>query len=298
MAALVTAAYIPHAFLHFFEHDPGRSLEKLLELVLYNVVGILCGILSDRERKRKLEVRAAQDDERKARLELQRAERLAALGELVAGIAHELKNPLHTLKGTAEVVDRIVPSDKPESEMWTLHREELTRLERVAEQFLSFARPVPPDCRRIAVRDILQRAGELLRPQAARNNISLEIRLEGNSQETAVNVDRDQIVHALIDIAMNGFSAMSGAGSMIISAGTGEDSGKRYAAIRVENDGPRIADEHLEKIFDPFFTTRSEGTGLGLSTTARIVQQHGGTVEAENLADGRGVAFVVRLPAV
>lgn len=296
----VCAVYTPHAFFHFFEHDPSTSLEKTLEIVLYFVVGALCGELVDREEMRRKEAEEAQKGERGAKLQLDRAQRLASLGELVAGIAHEVKNPLHTLKGTAEIVDKIVPRDKEESPMWELHQQELLRLEGVSERFLSFARPSPPKCERVKVDDLFERVEELLGAQARGNNVVLQVEHSAGAADSVIDVDRDQIVQVLIDIALNGFSVMGkdAGGTMRLYSERESREKEERIRLHIENTGEPIPSDDLERIFDPFYTTRKDGTGLGLSTASRIIEQHQGFIEAKNLPDNQGVSFTINLPTV
>jgi signal transduction histidine kinase len=293
----VWMAYSPHAFLHYFSHDPTTTLEKFLEMALYLCVGAICGVLVEREERQRQQAQLAWRERGMARRLLERAERLASLGELVAGIAHEIKNPLHTLKGSAEIVDQIVPRHLPQSAMWQLHQEELQRLERVAERFLSFARPSPPQSAVVTAREILTRAHELVASQANKVNVRLHLELD-QCAETVLQADRDQIVQVLIDIALNGFRAMEPrqGGRMRMSASFERQDGTLYVALSVRNSGPTIPEENLERIFEPFFSTREDGTGLGLSTAARIVEQHHGFIQAENLNSGDGVEFFVYLP--
>jgi signal transduction histidine kinase len=296
----VWVAYAPHAFLHVFEHDPTTSLEKVLEIILYFIVGVLCGELVDREETEREESLKAKKGERGAKVQLSRAHRLASLGELVAGIAHEIKNPLHTLRGTAEIVSKIVPGDKPESPMWALHQEELVRLERVAERFLSFARPTPPSFEPMQIGDVMARIRGLLEAEAKEKNIALEFDVPDKYGNCLVNVDRDQIVQVVIDVALNGFSAMNkdDNGSMRISCSIAKRNEQRRLVMSIQNTGPIIPPEDLERVFDPFFTSKTEGTGLGLSTASRIVEQHQGYIDVCNLSKDRGVRFSINLPVV
>jgi Signal transduction histidine kinase, nitrogen specific len=141
VAAVACLVYLPHAFVLEHLADPAAGLEKALEMVIYLGVGGVAGWLSDREARRHAQLRAALAEQRRLTRELARASRLSALGELVAGIAHEIKNPLHALAGTAEVVDPLIPAEAEERRLWELHVSEIGRLGRTAERFLGFARP-------------------------------------------------------------------------------------------------------------------------------------------------------------
>jgi signal transduction histidine kinase len=301
VAAVVAAVYSPHAFTHLGHMDPAATLEKILELLLYVIVGGVTGHLVDRERTRQRELGEALAEQRRTAAELVRAGRLAALGEMVAGIAHEIKNPLHALRGTAEVVDAVVPRDVPERRLWDLHRQEIDRLESVAVRFLSFARPSPPERRSVDLDGVVERVRTLVAAQARRDGVSLDIErspmAEPKTAPQIVAADEQQLVQVLLNIALNGVQAMGPAGgSLSFRLDHERRDTQGFAVIRVENSGPSIPDEDLERIFDPFFTTKESGSGLGLSIAARIVEQHGGLLEVKNLSAGHGVCFSVLLP--
>jgi signal transduction histidine kinase len=293
-AAVVTVTYLPHAFLHPVHFDPADSMEKVLEILLYFVVAGIAGYLTDQERHRTLELREALEEQQRLQLRLVRAGRLSALGEVVAGIAHEIKNPLHSLAGTAEVVDPLVPVDAEERRMWEIHREEIARLGRVAERFLTFANPETPKMEDIDLRDVAERLIDLTGADARQKGI--EIGADLPDGPVRVRGDLDQLAQVGLNIALNGIRAIgSGGGRIRVAVGHGESQGETMAFLRIENDGPAIAEDEIEHLFDPFHTG-GEGTGLGLAISSRITEQHGGFIEAQNA--GLGVTFSVYLPAV
>ena len=296
-ALLVVAAYAPHAFTHLAHQDPAHTLEKVLELVLYLVVGGVSGTLVDRERRRMVQLQAALEEQRATADQLVRAGRLAALGELVAGIAHEIKNPLHALQGTAEVVQEAIQQDAPQARMWELHRAELDRLGQVADRFLSFARPTAPDRHTCDLGEVVEGTRELLAAQARQQGVEVQPRRD-EEEAAEVKADAGQLTQVLLNIGLNALSAIhaSGQGGKVgYALSSGHRGGTDYWVVTVENDGPPIPEDDLERIFDPFVTTKEQGVGLGLSIASRIVEQHGGFIEVRNRTQG-GVAFEVFLP--
>lgn len=291
-AGVVSVTYLPHAFLHPVHFDPGRGIDKALEIVLYFGVGTIAGYLAEAERRRRVELQQALDEQHRLTRQLVRAGKLSALGEVLAGMAHEIKNPLHTLLGTVEIVDPLIPKQADERRLWELHISELHRLGRVAERFLSFARPGPLEVRPVDLCEVARRLFDLVSSQARTKGIDLGLELP--ESPVVVEADHDQLTQIAMNIVLNGFTALEAKGSTIkisvIPATTG-----RSHLLRVENDGPPIPEEHLEHIFDPFYSGDDRGTGLGLSIAARIAEQHGGFIEAEN--GGLGVIFTVALPA-
>lgn len=300
VALITSASYVPHAFFmhHHGAHDPASTPNKLLEIVLYNAIGLLAGILADREARRRREVERAMAEQQRMAEQLVRAGRLAALGELVAGIAHEIKNPLHTIKGTAEIVDEAIAEDAEQAPMWTLLRQEVDRLERIAERFLSFARPQAPV---LVAQPLAQAYGRVRELLEARVYESQGVRLEvaelgGELAGLELRVDRDQLAQVVLNIAANAIRAMEGEGTLRLSAARRAGEGGAALELTLENDGPTIPAAELERIFDPFWTRAGDGTGLGLAISERIAEAHGGTIEARNTGAEHGVAFSLLLP--
>ena len=208
-AAVVSLTYLPHAFLHIghLGHiDPAGSVEKALEIVLYNLVGAVAGYLADAERRRRVQLRKALDEQRSLQRQLVRAGRVAALGEVVAGIAHEIKNPLHALCGTAEIVDPLIDEDAPQRRMWDIHLAELERLERIADRFLSFANPSPLETQRLDLREVAQRLVELVGTDARKKEVSIVTDLP--DAQVLVQGDRDQLAQVALNIALNAIRAI------------------------------------------------------------------------------------------
>jgi signal transduction histidine kinase len=305
LSVFVSLIYFPHAFVSLVARDPGNALDKGLEILLYNIVAVVAGLLVDRERReREKQVRLAKElsasleDMRRMEAQLIRAGRLGALGELTAGIAHEIKNPLHALKGSAEILKDVVPPDAPERTMLDLHMEEIDRLAQAAERFLTFARPAPADRRPLDLRDVMGRVASLVETQARKEGIETVVAPYGGKSPPVVMGDADQIVSLLLNIAINGVQAMASqdGGRLFLSVDPIRQGDRTFHVIRVGNTGPPIPEEHLERIFDPFFTTKDGGTGLGLSISSRIADQHEGILSVRNQPGG-GVEFTLALPA-
>jgi signal transduction histidine kinase len=304
VSVFASLIYFPHAFLSLVARDPGDALEKGLEILLYNIVAVVAGLLVDRERReREKQERLARklsdalEEQRRIESQLIRAGRLGALGELTAGIAHEIKNPLHTMKGTAEILRDAIPSDAPERRMLDIHMEEIDRLAQTAERFLTFARPAPSDRRPIDLREVVQRVASLVETQARREGVTTEVSRYDGGEEPVVMGDADQLTQLLLNIAINGVQAMAGrgGGTLSFSVFPERHGGKGYFCVGLRNDGPPIPEDHRERIFDPFYTTKDGGTGLGLSICSRIADQHDGLLSVRNLPEGKGVEFALAL---
>ncbi len=302
-AVLASAVYLPHAFTHLHHMDPASTLEKFLEVLLYIGVASLGGILVDRERTERLrqrdlarELQRTVDELKATEGELIRSGRLGALGELTAGLAHEIKNPLHAMRGTAEIVRDSLPEDGPEHRMQSLHLDEIDRLTGVLERFLDFARPSDPVLVEVDLRDVAGRVSELIAAQARRESVEVDVQL--SDAPCGVEGDPDQLVQLALGIALNGLQAMrevEGPRLLSIAAGEERRGPRALRVLAIRNVGPPIPDELRERIFDPFVTTREEGTGLGLPVAARIADAHRGFIETRNL-EPVGVEFRVLLP--
>jgi two-component system sensor histidine kinase HydH len=306
VSVFASLIYFPHAFLSLVARDPGDALEKGLEIVLYNIVAVVAGLLADRERReREKQERLAKKlsealtEQHRIESQLIRAGRLGALGELTAGIAHEIKNPLHTMKGTAEILRDAVAPEAPERRMLDIHIEEIDRLAQTAETFLTFARPAPSDRRPLDLREVVNRVASLVETQARREGVRTEFDRVDGAELPKVMGDADQLTQLLLNIALNGVQAMAGGGSgtLSFSVFSERQGGKEYSCVALRNDGPAIPEALLERIFDPFYTTKDGGTGLGLSICSRIADQHDGLLSVRNLPEGGGVEFTLALPA-
>ena len=306
VSVFASLVYLPHAFTSLMVQDPADALEKGLEILLYNIVAVVAGLLVDRERReREQQERLATRlgdalaEQRRIEAQLIRAGKLGALGEMTAGIAHEIKNPLHALKGTAEILRDAVPEGVPERRMLELHIAEIDRLDRTADRFLSFARPIPADRRPLEPESLIDRVVALVSTQARQEGVETVVATRGDMNLPKVTGDMGLLVQLLLNVALNGVQAMApgGGGTLTFSLGTERQGGKEYVKVRVANTGPPIPEGEFERIFDPFHTTKDGGTGLGLSICSRIADEHEGTLAVRNLPGGGGVEFSLALPA-
>jgi signal transduction histidine kinase len=219
---------------------------------------------------------------------LRAAEKLAALGRLSAGLAHELRNPLNTLTIlTYAMIAQAETGGLRVSDLVVM-QSEVRRLNLLVDQFLDFARPRPPRFARQRVEEILEETLLLIGPEAVKR----EITLDRNWHPTpAVWADGDQLKQVFLNLMLNGLQAISSRGRL--AATTREEAGG--VVVEIHDDGPGIAPHVLERLFEPFFTTRAGGTGLGLPISLRIVEGHSGKLTIES-KPGEGTTAVVWLP--
>lgn len=291
----VSVVYVPHAFTTFVNMDPAHGIEKALEILLYNVVGIVTGLLVDRERRQRERaetlVRSLEDtleDKRLMEAELVRAGRLSALGELTAGLAHEIKNPLASLKGTAQILGDEIAPDSPRRRMLDLHLREIDRLAATLDRFLAFARPHEVQRREVNLGGIVDDVTALLEPQARRARVQV-VRAPGDV--LSVPCDPDKVAQVLMNLLLNAIQAMPDGGEVRIRLYEVTRGLRRFACLEVSDTGPGVPVEMRDQIFNPMFTTRADGAGLGLSISARIIEAHGGLIEvSDGHGDGRATA--------
>ena len=228
-------------------------------------------------------------DEMEARERLRQSEKLAALGKLSAGLAHELRNPLNTMSMLIYAMARELPADGPLGADLQIVQGELRRMSLLIEQFLEFARPRPPHFQRDRLEEIMEETLLLLGPEARTRGV--RIYKEWDQDLPRVWVDGAQIKQVFLNLLLNALQAMPGGGNLTVRIhGSG---GSVLTAITDEGEG--IGPEARANLFQPFFTTKQGGTGLGLSISQRILEGHNGRLRLLS-RPGAGTTAIVRLP--
>jgi len=222
------------------------------------------------------------------------SEKLAAIGELAAGVAHEIRNPLSSIKGFARFLAHSLSDRTQEKEYAEIIAKEVDRINSVVNDLLTFARPLEPE---LALTDVLKLAEHSVRlVETDARSRDIKIRSQINPDLNSFFVDANQITQALLNLMLNALQEVDNGGVIVVGADVNE-SGTRLD-IWVEDDGPGIPQDKKKKIFDPFFTTREKGTGLGLAIVHKIVENHRGEIRVESPLPGntRGCRFTMTLP--
>jgi len=285
-----------HASLDLFLGQSQRAvavLERLLVFssVLLIVMGVALAGLIYRGMIAPLQLQLTQ-----SQAIIQRQEKLASLGALAAGIAHEIRNPLTAIKARLFTQQESLRSGTPEQEDNRFISDEISRLDLIIKDFLRFARPSEPKLAPIRATAPLREIVALLGAELARNQIELRTEFLADPQ---IQADLPQFKQVLINLVNNAAEAIGSSGAITLRTRTLPGRRRRHesalVALEVQDTGKGIQPEARQRLFDPFFTTKEAGTGLGLSIAARIVEKHGGRLEYES-EPNRGTTFRVLMP--
>ncbi|MCX6841833.1 MAG: ATP-binding protein [candidate division WOR-3 bacterium] len=269
---LVSLLFLPHVLMTR-AMLPRQASEAVFEIPLYLIVGIVTGILSDRQRK--------------ANESLRRAERLRTLGEMAAGMAHEVKNPLAAIRSSAQILAGHVSGK--DAEFAGIVVSEVDRLNKVVNEFLEYARPAPLKREPVKLSAVLDSCLELLAPVIKQAGVA--VKRTYPSDEGTVDADSAQLRQVFLNLILNAIQAVENQGSVEVSV---RESG-RETQVTVKDNGPGIPPDKLTSVFEPFYTTKPGGTGLGLPIAQRIVAEHGGRLVIES-TPGEGTTATVILP--
>lgn len=221
--------------------------------------------------------------------EIARSQRLAALGNLAAGVAHEIRNPLSSIKGFATYFRERYRDNADDAGTADIMIQEVDRLNRVITQLLDFARPLELVKKSVSIKEIIRHSLKTVENQAGRK--SIEIKTDLPMEDQTVMLDQDRIMQVLLNLYLNAFSAMEQGG--VLSVGASLSDG--MIRVEIRDTGTGIAKEDIGRIFDPYFTTRPSGTGLGLAIVHKIVEAHGGEITVSSIK-GEGTTVAVYLP--
>ena len=229
-------------------------------------------------------------DLKKTEARLIRSEKLAALGQLAAGIAHEIRNPLTSINILIHSLTENFPSGDSHREDLKVIEEEINRINEILDRFLRFAKPAPPLLERTDVASIFEETLQLIRPRIEKQLIII---LKEFQALPIILMDREQMKQVALNLLLNAVQAMPKGGTLTLRGRNSEDG--QWIRISIQDSGMGIPGEDMNKLFDPFFTTKEGGVGLGLSITHRIIDQHHGKIEVES-TPGEGTLFTVWLP--
>jgi two-component system sensor histidine kinase HydH len=294
-AILSSIAYAPHIHAAW-SMNPPYTVSQYAELIVFLALGVSVGLITSHERRLANRHRETAESLERANRELResaehlrRAERLSALGEIAAGLAHEIRNPLAGVKGALEIISGRAATDTPEAEFASVATRELQRLEGLVQEFLNYARPRPPRLRQTEIPAIVSRVTGLLGPQAERAGVALAV--EGSDAPRGLSIDPEQIEQVLVNVVLNAVQASPKGGRVTLRYGP---IGERFH-VEIADQGGGIPPNVRARIFEPFFTTKERGTGLGLAISQRIIAAHEGEIRIAS-EQGKGTVVEIVLP--
>lgn len=275
-AAIITIFVVPYIFINKLSSHNYSG--ELVEIVFYFAIAILTGAIIDRE----LLLRKKHE---KTELELERSKRLSMIGEMTASVAHEIKNPLASLKGAVEIINDSSTQENEKNEFKNIAISEIKRIDSTVKEFLLFSRPQKTNITEFDLTDLVNTVIRQMENQASKQNISIHSNIES---EIVISSDREKLHQVLLNLILNSIQASPSDSKIIISAKTNQNA----VELSVKDFGEGISSENIEKVFDPFFTTKSSGTGLGLAIVKSIVEELGGKINVTSSKD-LGTKFVI-----
>lgn len=305
LAVLSCLAFVPHLFM-FWASGPEAYYSELSEILFYLAAGVVIGLISSRENKlrekyktlseklagsyKRLHEQATQIVE--AEKQLGQSQKLSLLGHVSASLAHEIKNPLASIKGAAEILADEVPKGHPKYEFIEIMRSEISRLNHSVEDVLNYCRGQQHQDkgRQEPIDKIINRVVLLL--ESGLKEKSIQVSVMSTADKDLFMAQDASMTQVLMNIILNAIDAVDKNGRIIIEFGRNDE----MCFIRISDDGPGIDQEMANVVFDSFVTLKEDGTGLGLSISKKIVESLGGKIVIGDSSLG-GAAFMINLPA-
>ena len=281
VAAVISALVVPYIALEV--SGSTAVVEEVVEIVFYFAIAVLSGALFDRELRSRR--RAAE-----ARVQLERSQRLSLLGQIAAGMAHEVKNPLASIKGAVEILGDEDAPRETRAEFREILFKEVRRIDTRVSDFLAFARPGETRFSPLDLSEITARTVRQLEAQAHRQQLTLRQLPQAG---VIVHGDPDKLHQVLLNLLLNALEVSPSGSEIVVSVAC--DTKASNAVLEVRDTGPGIPEKDLQRVFEPFFTSKPGGTGLGLAIAASIAEAHRGTISLTNNSAG-GASARLTLP--
>ncbi|MBK9166813.1 MAG: sensor histidine kinase [Bryobacterales bacterium] len=292
LSLFAIAVHSPHLW-KTWQRLPVPAMDNLVEMSIFGIAGVITGFLSERERgqrhkleRTKHELERVYGELRQNVERLTQAERLSAVGQLAAGLAHEIRNPLASIAGAAGILQRGHAPVEDQHDCLEIIDKESQRLNKLLSSFLDFARPRTPRFQRTDVHAVLDSVAVLASHTAGAGGVEFRRVIPGDLPD--IECDPEQLKQVLLNLFINAVQASPRGGTIEVRAALLRD----RVRITVRDQGSGIPPELRSRIFDPFYTTKESGNGLGLAVAAKIVEQHGGLLVAEG---GPGSGAILRL---
>lgn len=266
------------------------SFQLLVIATCTAVMSILIGILIYVVKRGEAIIQQRTREQLSLKEKLAQSERLSSLGGMVAGISHEIRNPLGIIRSSAELLKKKVAQFDPDNPIPDIIVEESSRLNLIITDFLNFAKPRLPQITSCRIEDILEKNIVFISPQIQDQGYGIVKDFDPDLPE--IQGDPDMLYQAFLNIFMNALQAMPKGGEITVRI----RSSGQIVMIRIEDEGTGVPDDLSEKIWNPFFTTKEKGTGLGLGIVKNIIDSHSGSIRVENRSEGPGASVIIELP--
>lgn len=267
--------------------QPMELYGEFAEIAFYFAIGGFSGILLDSERSSR---RKKEEAERR----LSQAERLSLVGQMVTSIAHEIKNPLGSIKGAVQILRDGKTAAADKMEFTSMIEKEVNRLDNVVQEYLSYAKPTPSQMSNINLREVIGTVVRQMKYQCDQAGIMVNIE---SGEIPDINGDQNRLHQLFLNLFLNSIQAMPSGGQIDIKYTLETAPSSSRLRVRFSDSGRGIPRESIDKIFEPFFSTKSQGTGLGLATAKAIVEEHDGKIRAES-APGKGTTLYIQFPII
>lgn len=302
---LASAAYCSYLYpaLQEYTLTPTGAAELAIRIMFFFLAAMVVNRFTLENRRKTMQYQQVAEELtevnrqlERVQAEARRSERLAALGQLSAGLAHEIRNPLGVIKGSAETLNRKLENSNPlASELAGYISSEVNRASALVTRFLDFARPLRTETRLLRVTDLIDQALKSVVEQWKGGPVAVS--REYQQDLPTVPLDENLCEQVFLNLVQNAYEAMGDEGGTFkVEAAHVRSNGRKGVQVRLRDSGPGVPAEMHEQIFNPFVTTKKTGVGLGLSIVSKIVDEHHGTIRLEK-TDGRGACFVLFFPA-
>ncbi|MGE5454888.1 MAG: two-component system sensor histidine kinase NtrB [Methylocystaceae bacterium] len=286
-------AYAPHLLMYVGKPEI-QVVNQLMEMLLFIILGTVTGALSEVEKQRSTELEYQLVQVKRLENEVRIADRLAAVGQLASGVAHEIRNPLGIIGAAAQLAKAEDSSQTDIDESVTVILKEVNRANQVVSRLLDFARPHIPRFEPLNLIALTEEAVRLTRQYAINNGVKLEADLP--TGEAVIEADAELLKQALVNLLINAIQATPAEGDVVVKLGWQMHNRQPGILLEITDTGVGIPEKQVARVFDPFYTTKEQGTGLGLSIVHSIVQEHGGYIRIES-EENQGTSVYIWLPS-
>lgn len=296
VGGLVVSLIISVTYIFELIISPFNIMGLYSEILFYILVGVGTGFLVNMEKKQGERLEQTSEELNKVYIKLQntyemlrQSDRLALLGQLAAGLSHEIRNPLGSIRGAVDILEDEVGKENKKYEFVLIIKDEIKRLNQLLTQFTHYAKPPELELRKVEINEIINPVISLISATAKQDDVNILTEMHDNLPPFLA--DSEQLKQVFFNIILNGVQSMPSGGNMKIKTARKDN----ILEVSIEDEGIGIETEKLPKIFDPFFTTKEDGTGLGLAISYQLVKKHGGDISIIPNTE-RGLTFLVKIP--